>query len=150
VPNDSAKDVYKSNVIHCFSVDDVLVYVGFYRTTPPDGEWNSYLEVAQRLAPSINGLLVVTQGSALTPSQRSRVRKVFSTSLLTAVLTSSSVTRHTLTALSWFGISICGFPPTAYRQALRWMKREHLTLSVERRMSELLTPSNLTASASSG
>jgi len=133
----SAQEVYESEAIRCFTVGDVLVYVGNYRVHPPVSTWDGYLEVARRLAPHLHGLLVVTQGSSLTPSQRASVRAVFNTKILTGVITDSAVTRNTLTALSWFGIPIRGFPPRAYREALRWMKREGLADAVEGRMNEL-------------
>jgi hypothetical protein len=133
--------VYESNELPCFLVSDVLVCVALRSGPPSEPAWAGFLDVSQQRMDMLGGVVIVAGNATFSPKQRERLRKVYGTrNVRISVLTDSPEARGALTALSWFGMPICGFAQGDYREALDWLGRAHLTEVVDWRARQTVSP----------
>lgn len=89
---------------------------------PSDAEWQQYARDIDRWISELAGILVVTDGGALTSGQRRELNDIFvragQKSFRVAVLSSSLLARGIVNALSLWNPGIRMFKPEAVDQAL--------------------------------
>ena len=87
---------------------------------PTDGDWLEYMLDAR--GTPFTGVLVIGDGSKLSPTQRVDVEQVInSNGANSAVLTSSAFTRGVVTALRWFGVPMKAFALSDLKGALDFL-----------------------------
>lgn len=90
---------------------------------PSDQQWDEYMKVVKKLFGEVGfeaaSSLSITDGGAPTGAQRSLVNDFLKgRSARTSIISSSSLVRGAVTALSWFNPAIKTFAPQRTREAL--------------------------------
>lgn len=113
--------------------DDLMLFMSG-EASPSDGDWQDYLrtlEVASQRARQNGSLLrffiFVDEGAPNAKQRGAVVELLRGVSARTAVVTTSNLARHVITAFGWFGLKLRGFSPNQLEAAL-----EYLELPVER------------------
>jgi hypothetical protein len=102
---------------------------------PTDGDWIEYMLDAS--GTTFTGVLVIGEGSKLSPTQRVDVEQLVKQSgANSAVVTSSALTRGVVTALRWFGVPMKAFALWDLSGALDFLavpaaERDELLATVE-------------------
>jgi hypothetical protein len=86
-------------------------------TNPTETEWATYIASIKDLGSQVQRVLVFTAGGTLNAKQRADIERLLG-KVRISILTNSIVARGTVTALSWFGISVAAF---AHDQVTRAM-----------------------------
>lgn len=90
---------------------------------PSDEEWKLYITALKaRKDLSKSKAIAVTDGGALTPTQRREVNGIVGGRGLAVVLSTSTVVRAMVTALSWFNPLIKAFAPHEKEEAFKHLK----------------------------
>jgi hypothetical protein len=96
------------------------------KVAPSDAEWKEYIQLCKKVAddagfPALRGLSI-TDGGAPTSTQRALANEFLEgRSAPTAILSSSSIVRGVVTAMSWFNPKIKSFAPVRAREALAYI-----------------------------
>lgn len=100
------------------------LYLAVHDSTPPtDREWSRWLTLCGERARSEMRCLVETRGGGPNPRQRKQLTELLDNKdqLRVGILTESMVVRGIITALSWAGLPIHSFAPSAHEQACEWL-----------------------------
>jgi hypothetical protein len=134
-------DSNRRDFLYRFVQADKIVMLHTVKT-PPQDEWDRYLDELRRYDVSQLGLLVFTDGGAPNARQRKGLNDVLGKRVfLRAVVTNSSAVRKIVTAIGWFSAGVKSFAPgemdaaiahlgwttadlASMRQALAAMRRE--------------------------
>ncbi len=93
---------------------------------PTNADWEAYLDALEAMRSKTDaiedaGLLVVTDGSNPSASQREAMNRRFPIKIRVAVVTASVVARGAVTIFSWFNPLIRAFTPTDFGDALKYL-----------------------------
>lgn len=121
-----------------FEYSNEFLIVVHTTVVPADEDWQRMVDHVYAQT-TLRGTLVLSPGAKPNPTMRSDIRNLhehFGT--LTAVITTSTVSKGVMTALSWFNVPIKGFSPNQIDEALTYLGRPDMRLHVRARLQPYL------------